>query len=458
MLAKCPGRLPVVCEKAAGSDLPGMVKNKLLVPESMAWGELNKVIFRNFDHVQAAATPNASAESISLLANGTPIEADAVMSEVYERHKLDDNILYVTYSLAEVVAEDAVQHGLAKERRVQVGSERQAAERRADEAEREVASLREEVERVRKEARAHEERLAEVRQCFVQEVRCVQDDLEKQVRSLMEERRLRGEEERRAETLERGQREDQRRMAELARNLEEVERCYAEVLRQRRRERVPWPVPAFLQPCVEGRARARSVNVGVVGAPGVGKTSLIGALLRRAFPTSPPACGGACAPTSYEVRGFQGAVRMWELPGPGANGFPAESYMRDVGMRHMDAILFLIDGACSSEDAFLLQAAALADIPCHIVRTKVDLPTEDPEDDFVIVDDMELDGKEAGQASRLGDMEQALRSSIPLASGVHLVTTLEHFWEGARPLGRIDALGQSIREHIEAKLADAPAP
>lgn len=93
-----------------------MVKNKLLVPESMAWGELNKVIFRNFDHVQAAATPNASAESISLLANGTPIEADAVMSEVYERHKLDDNILYVTYSLAEVVAEDAVQHGLAKER------------------------------------------------------------------------------------------------------------------------------------------------------------------------------------------------------------------------------------------------------------------------------------------------------------------------------------------------------
>eukprot|EP01066_Platyproteum_vivax_P002495 Platyproteum_vivax@DN13047_c0_g1_i1.p1 len=101
--AKYPNRIPVICEKAANSDLPDIEKRKFLVPMNMVVGEFKYIIQKHIN-TQTTSQPNtqneqqASDRTIYLFVGNTTPASSAVMQEVYQRYKDEDGFLYFTYS------------------------------------------------------------------------------------------------------------------------------------------------------------------------------------------------------------------------------------------------------------------------------------------------------------------------------------------------------------------------
>merc|ERR1719162_2619137 len=96
ILAKYPDRIPVICKKAARSDLPDIDKKKLLVPGTMLCGEFKYVIHKHINQTGGATL--ASDQTIYLFMNHTAPKTGQLMSEVYDLYKADDGFLYITYS------------------------------------------------------------------------------------------------------------------------------------------------------------------------------------------------------------------------------------------------------------------------------------------------------------------------------------------------------------------------
>mmetsp|Transcript_29408 Transcript_29408/g.47314 ORF Transcript_29408/g.47314 Transcript_29408/m.47314 type:complete len:128 (-) Transcript_29408:78-461(-) len=96
ILAKYPDRVPVVCEKAARSELPDIDKKKFLVPGTMLVGEFKYIIHKHINQTGNASI--ASDQTIYLFVSATSPKTGALMSEVYEQYKSDDGFLYVQYS------------------------------------------------------------------------------------------------------------------------------------------------------------------------------------------------------------------------------------------------------------------------------------------------------------------------------------------------------------------------
>ncbi|CAE8732861.1 unnamed protein product [Polarella glacialis] len=97
ILTKYPDRIPVICEKAARSDLPDIDKKKFLVPGTMLCGEFKYIIHKHIN--QTANATLASDRTIYLFVNNsTSPKTGALMSEIYDQFKSDDGFLYITYS------------------------------------------------------------------------------------------------------------------------------------------------------------------------------------------------------------------------------------------------------------------------------------------------------------------------------------------------------------------------
>ena len=99
ILSKYPDRIPVICEKAARSDLPEIEKRKFPVPGTMLCGEFKYIIHKHIQ--QAASGKGISADQAIYLfmsKSNTSVKTGALMSEVYESHKAEDGFLYITYS------------------------------------------------------------------------------------------------------------------------------------------------------------------------------------------------------------------------------------------------------------------------------------------------------------------------------------------------------------------------
>lgn len=104
ILARYPGRIPVIVEKAPRSDIPEIQKNKFLVPGTMLMGEFKYVVHK---HVCNARNIAMTAEqAIYLFVHGTIPKTGAHMSEVYGRYKAEDQFLYITYGAENTLGED----------------------------------------------------------------------------------------------------------------------------------------------------------------------------------------------------------------------------------------------------------------------------------------------------------------------------------------------------------------
>jgi len=86
-----PDRVPVICERAAHSDLPDIDKKKFLVSGTTTCGEFKYIIHKHLVQTLAAE------QTIYLFVNGTSPKTVAQMSEIYEQYKAEDGFLYVSY-------------------------------------------------------------------------------------------------------------------------------------------------------------------------------------------------------------------------------------------------------------------------------------------------------------------------------------------------------------------------
>ena len=90
MREKYPDRIPVIVEKATGSDIPDIDKKKYLVPTDLTVGQ--------FVHVIRKRIKLAPEKAIFIFVNNVLPPTAALMSSIYDEHKDDDGFLYITYS------------------------------------------------------------------------------------------------------------------------------------------------------------------------------------------------------------------------------------------------------------------------------------------------------------------------------------------------------------------------
>eukprot|EP00392_Amoebophrya_sp_AT5.2_P016060 g16299.t1 len=96
--SKAKDRIPVICEKAALSELPDLVDKKkfFLAPKTMLLGELKNIV-----HRAIADQTGKQIENISLFVNdGTSPKLGDEMSAIYKKHKAADDFLYLAYDVA----------------------------------------------------------------------------------------------------------------------------------------------------------------------------------------------------------------------------------------------------------------------------------------------------------------------------------------------------------------------
>ncbi len=87
---KFPDRIPVICERAEGSRLPEIEKNKYLVPGDLTVGQFIYVIRKRIK-----LNPE---DALYIFVGSNLPPTSSLMSAVYEEYKESDGFLYVTYS------------------------------------------------------------------------------------------------------------------------------------------------------------------------------------------------------------------------------------------------------------------------------------------------------------------------------------------------------------------------
>mmetsp|Transcript_100247 Transcript_100247/g.139328 ORF Transcript_100247/g.139328 Transcript_100247/m.139328 type:complete len:121 (+) Transcript_100247:41-403(+) len=87
---KHPDRIPVICEKVDGSDVPDIDKKKYLVPADLNVGQFIYVVRKRIK------LPPEKAIFLNV-ANQQPPTA-ALMAQLYEQYKDEDGFLYIKYS------------------------------------------------------------------------------------------------------------------------------------------------------------------------------------------------------------------------------------------------------------------------------------------------------------------------------------------------------------------------
>jgi len=105
--SKYPDRIPVICEKDERSDIEPIDKIKYLVPQDLTVGQFVYVIRKRIK-----LSPE---KAIFIFINNVLPPTAALMSQIYEEQKDEDNFLYVVYSgestfgsmdLADILATD----------------------------------------------------------------------------------------------------------------------------------------------------------------------------------------------------------------------------------------------------------------------------------------------------------------------------------------------------------------
>jgi len=89
---KHPNRVPVIMDKKVGDlSLPDVDKRKFLVPSDLTVGQVVYVIRKRIKL-------EADQAIFLFLKNGVLPPSGALISEIYEKHRDPDGLLYMTYS------------------------------------------------------------------------------------------------------------------------------------------------------------------------------------------------------------------------------------------------------------------------------------------------------------------------------------------------------------------------
>jgi len=177
----------------------------------------------------------------------------------------------------------------------------------------------------------------------------------------------------------------QREMDDLQNQAENIKRARDENKRraeeQQRFIETEWPRPAWLE------TNEQTMNFGVTGASGAGKSSLINALLGKR-PNDPGAAQvgvteTTITPTPYAAPAAQlGTMKLWDLPGAGTQRFPRDNYIKVMGLRYFDGLLIVTATRFTEVDVMLFREARVWKIPCYLVRTKADVDIESGTEDY----------------------------------------------------------------------------
>lgn len=185
-----------------------------------------------------------------------------------------------------------------------------------------------------------------------------------------------------------------------------------------------FPLPAFL----EHAGYERTINVGVFGMTGSGKSSLINALRRKQPGDSDAAPVGVqettCEPVAYNLIGSpqrydygttgepkenSRAIRIWDLPGVGTAAFPSENCMREMGLRYFDVVILVVSGSPSETDLTIAEDLDTFKVPHFTVRSQVDIDIENEIVDYSVA-------AEEAEALIRTEMSQKGFSSVFLVS------------------------------------------
>ena len=90
IIAKYPGRIPVIVEKYKDCELPNIDKIKYLVPKDMTIGQFMFIIRKRIKL--------ESNQSLFITINSVLVSSNATISEIYGSNKDEDGFLYVIYT------------------------------------------------------------------------------------------------------------------------------------------------------------------------------------------------------------------------------------------------------------------------------------------------------------------------------------------------------------------------
>mmetsp|Transcript_2998 Transcript_2998/g.5980 ORF Transcript_2998/g.5980 Transcript_2998/m.5980 type:complete len:349 (+) Transcript_2998:175-1221(+) len=164
-----------------------------------------------------------------------------------------------------------------------------------------------------------------------------------------------------------------------------------------------YPLPEYLREA----GYENSINIGIFGVTGSGKSSLVNALRRRK-PGDPGAAPVGVeettnTPTPYSLVDadvklpedvIQGIgtdvekkrntrpVRIWDLPGAGTCAFPSSCCVREMGLRYFDVVVLVVAGRMSTTDIKVAHELENFKVPAFIVRSQVDTDIENEAEDY----------------------------------------------------------------------------
>jgi len=90
IIDKYPDRIPIIVEKHNSCDYENLKKTKFLSPKNLTLGQFVYIIRQNIK-----LTPE---KAIFVTINGILPQTSALIIDLYETHKDEDNFLYITYS------------------------------------------------------------------------------------------------------------------------------------------------------------------------------------------------------------------------------------------------------------------------------------------------------------------------------------------------------------------------
>ena len=92
VLARYPGRVPVMVGRAELKNTPIISKCKYLVPHELTFGKFITEIRKNMSNIKPEMA------LFFFLSNNVLIPSTTLISQLYEKYKADDGFLYIVYS------------------------------------------------------------------------------------------------------------------------------------------------------------------------------------------------------------------------------------------------------------------------------------------------------------------------------------------------------------------------